>query len=456
MRVTWLRAIVAMVLAFISVPTVAVLDATPGSAAPLLGSNQQGAYDWFVGQGLPAAAAAGLVGNLDYESNGVNPDASQCGSNEEAPPQSYCGVGIAQWTWGQNSQSYRWEDLVGLARIEGDNTIGFGTTDPNSFPSLSVQEQFVWQELHTTDQATLGQIEGCATRQPISAAIQCATYAVQSGYEVPQNSTDENPNPGCVTPPGFCDRNADAEAIFQAYATPFTPSGLTVRGASSSAVTLSWQSSVASTGYEILRDGVVIGSTAGTTYTDTRVAPGTQYSYAVEGTNSNGVSTPSPAVAALTVPAQPSLSASASTLDALGGAVTVTAAAAGASSYNYAYASSPGARPIGTWKPGDVWTDAGSKAVLVIPPNTSTRPETYAIWASATNSAGTSAATPWIGVKVGGRRPSRAVARPAKASRSAVDDASRRSSGSSVFGVQLAGGRWQWGQSSGSPPIRRA
>lgn len=415
MRVGWVRAAAAALGLIAVLIGIGVVVGAPGYAAPL-GSNQESAFDYFVSQGLPPAAAAGLVGNLDYESAGVNPAASQCGWDEEAPPASYCGVGIAQWTWGQDSETTRWEDLVGLANIEGETGVTFGTTDPNDFPSLSVQEQFVWQELNTTYRSVLGQIEGCAGQRPVLSAIQCATYAVQRGYEAPQNYTDGDPNPGCVTPPGFCDRYADAVAVFETYATPAEPLGLEVRAANSRAVALSWLPASRAAGYEVLRNGVVVGATTGTTFVDAGVDPGTSYRYAVESTSATGVSDPAPAVAATTAPPAPSVSASPSALTDAGGVVTLGLSAAGATSFNYAYALSPGAVPIRGWSPGTRLIGRSAGLHLGIPANPSTQPETYSILATATNAGGTSYSG-GITITVGGRRAS--LARTSKRSRRA-------------------------------------
>ncbi|MBO0691950.1 MAG: hypothetical protein J2P58_03540 [Acidimicrobiaceae bacterium] len=445
--------VLAVVLAFVSVSMgVGVLGATPGYAAPL-GSNQQAVFDWFVSQGLPAVATAGLVGNLDYESGGVNPKASQCGSSEVAPPGGYCGVGIAQWTWGQNSGANRWQDLVGFAKIKGESGVTFGTTDPNSFPSLSVQAQFVWQELNTTHRPVLAQLRACSTRGPVLDAIKCATYAVQRGYEVPQNAADENPNPGCASPPNFCNRYADAVALYQTYAPPSEPLGLKLSGANASEVALSWYPSPGSSGYRVLRNGVPVASTTTTRYTDTGLRAGTSYTYTVAGTNSSGISVPSPALTAITAPAAPSLSASASALTYVGGAVTLFATAAGATAFNYSYASTSGALPIKGWLP-KTWATGRARSVrLDVPPNSSTQPKTYAVTASATNSGGTSEPET-IAITVRGKNPSKPIAKSVKDRVPSAGYASKTEGPSSRFVYQLTNGRFPLGQPATDPAPR--
>ncbi|UJF33920.1 family 14 glycosylhydrolase [Paenibacillus hexagrammi] len=66
---------------------------------------------------------------------------------------------------------------------------------------------------------------------------------------------------------------------------PTVPSNLTSTAKTDTSVTLSWTAStdaVGVTGYEIWRDGVKVGTTAGTSYTQTGLAAGTAYSYSVK------------------------------------------------------------------------------------------------------------------------------------------------------------------------------
>src|SRR5215472_13538310 len=56
-----------------------------------LSPNAQTAYEYFVGQGLTSFQAAGIVGNLEQESN-IDPTIKQFGGGP--------GRGIAQWSAG--------------------------------------------------------------------------------------------------------------------------------------------------------------------------------------------------------------------------------------------------------------------------------------------------------------------------------------------------------------------
>ena len=69
---------------------------------------------------------------------------------------------------------------------------------------------------------------------------------------------------------------------------PGTPTGT---GVTSTQVGLSWTASTDNVGvlrYDVLRDGAVVATAAGTTFTDTTVAPGTTYTYAVRAYDAAG------------------------------------------------------------------------------------------------------------------------------------------------------------------------
>ncbi|MEJ2852398.1 MULTISPECIES: PQQ-dependent sugar dehydrogenase [unclassified Saccharothrix] len=85
---------------------------------------------------------------------------------------------------------------------------------------------------------------------------------------------------------------------------PSTPTGVTAT-ASGTSVAVAWSAStdnIGVTGYEVLRDGVQVGSTSGTTsFTDSGLAANTRYEYRVRARDAQGNrSTPSTAVAVTT------------------------------------------------------------------------------------------------------------------------------------------------------------
>jgi len=96
---------------------------------------------------------------------------------------------------------------------------------------------------------------------------------------------------------------------------PSAPANLSVTPRSASRLDLSWTASTDNegvAGYEVTRDGAPIASTAGTTYSDTGLAPDTTYSYSVQALDAAGnisgpsntvtVTTPLPDTTAPSVP----------------------------------------------------------------------------------------------------------------------------------------------------------
>jgi chitodextrinase len=88
-----------------------------------------------------------------------------------------------------------------------------------------------------------------------------------------------------------------ASATTEADTTPPTaPGSLTATGVTASQVGLSWSPSsdnVGVTGYQVVRNGSVIATASGTSYTDTTVAPSTSYTYQVIAVDAAGNSTAS-------------------------------------------------------------------------------------------------------------------------------------------------------------------
>ena len=99
-----------------------------GAAASALTANDKTAFDYFLGKGLTPVQAAGIVGNLDQESN-MNPGAVQPGGP---------GRGIGQWSVGG-----RWD------HDSGDNAVAYASTHGMSVSSLGLQLDFIWFELTT-------------------------------------------------------------------------------------------------------------------------------------------------------------------------------------------------------------------------------------------------------------------------------------------------------------------
>lgn len=72
---------------------------------------------------------------------------------------------------------------------------------------------------------------------------------------------------------------------------PSAPTGLAASGTTANSTTLSWTAStdnVGVTGYQVFRGGTQVGTTAGTSYTDTGLSASTSYSYTVKATDAAG------------------------------------------------------------------------------------------------------------------------------------------------------------------------
>lgn len=84
------------------------------------------------------------------------------------------------------------------------------------------------------------------------------------------------------------------------------PTGLTVTGTTGTTASLSWSAVGGAASYNVYRGGTKVGSATGTSYTDTGLTPGTNYTYTVAAVDSSGsVGTQSSAVPATTTGYQP-------------------------------------------------------------------------------------------------------------------------------------------------------
>jgi MYXO-CTERM domain-containing protein len=145
---------------------------------PDLFTNDEAAYDYFLGKGLTNFQSAGIVGNLDQES-GVDPTAVQQGGP---------GRGIAQWSVGG-----RWDTDA------NDNCLWYATQQGQSSTSLTLQLDFIWYELTTFSGYGLAALKATTN-------VTDATVAFETDFE------------GC----GTCDQSTRisyAEGVLSAYGT---------------------------------------------------------------------------------------------------------------------------------------------------------------------------------------------------------------------------------------------
>jgi len=103
-------------------------------------------------------------------------------------------------------------------------------------------------------------------------------------YNISVTATGFNPASGNATVTGGQTTTKDFSLTPSDTQAPTTPTGLTANATGPTTVQLSWTAStdnVAVAGYDIQRDGSVIGSSTGTTYTDSGATPDTTLTYRV-------------------------------------------------------------------------------------------------------------------------------------------------------------------------------
>jgi MYXO-CTERM domain-containing protein len=130
-------------------------DVSQAGAAVSPSPNDQAAFDYFIGKGLTSIQAAGIVGNLDQESQ-VDPTAVQAGGP---------GRGIAQWSVGG-----RWDTDA------NDNVLSYASTQGESSTSLTLQLEFIWYELTTFSGYGLSELRAATN-------VTDATVAFETYYE---------------------------------------------------------------------------------------------------------------------------------------------------------------------------------------------------------------------------------------------------------------------------------
>lgn len=148
-----------------------------GTTSDAVSSDEHTAYEFFVGKGLKGFQAAGIVGNLQQESD-VDPTAIEYGGGP--------GRGIAQWSVGGRWNADHDDNMVWYASAHGLNEW-----------SLTPQLEFIWYELETYSSYGLSELRA-------STNVTDATLVFQDRFE------------GC----GTCDQSnrvAYAEAVLSAY-----------------------------------------------------------------------------------------------------------------------------------------------------------------------------------------------------------------------------------------------
>ncbi len=123
--------------------------------------NVQKIFNYFIAKGLSAAAAAGIMGNMQAESR-FNPAAEQVpGSWEDMSDEFFHAVGLVQWDGGRRPAMIKYAESQGLT-VQDLKTA--------SDKSLGVELDYVWQEL-TTNYKTSTLVPLQAATKPDDAAF---------------------------------------------------------------------------------------------------------------------------------------------------------------------------------------------------------------------------------------------------------------------------------------------
>lgn len=120
---------------------------------PGVKGNAQQTIDFFMSKGLTRAQAAGIAGNLLYES-GFNPSAVGDGGTS---------FGVAQWHLGRGNAMKTWTQAHGY-----------------SSTSFKGQLEFLWHELNSNESYALGKLR--ATSTPYDAGMAFCRYFERPAY----------------------------------------------------------------------------------------------------------------------------------------------------------------------------------------------------------------------------------------------------------------------------------
>lgn len=129
--------------------------------------NPQKAFNYLVGQGLQPFQAAGIVGNLMWESGGVDPTADERLGHAHTPTPGV-GFGIAQWTYPSRQQG-----LLTLAKQMA----------PLGVDTMDVQLAYLWDEL--TGKPPASDYSSSLAAVKASANVSDATTVFMRIYESP-------------------------------------------------------------------------------------------------------------------------------------------------------------------------------------------------------------------------------------------------------------------------------
>ncbi|GAA0583671.1 peptide ABC transporter substrate-binding protein [Kribbella sandramycini] len=197
--------------------------------------------------------------------------------------------------WAAGPKAIKWSGSSGPQNVVYNNALSKQTTENGTYQSYYPDRQRVYQFGSSSADATKFQhlaVNGATI--PDWASRETADYTAPNGG-VNATRTDASGSLFLRNPGGGGSDDTTA---------PSTPSNLRSTSTTSSSVALAWNAAtdnVGVTGYDVLRNGTVVGSSTGTTYADTGLAGATTYSYTVRAKDAAGnQSTVSNAAAATT------------------------------------------------------------------------------------------------------------------------------------------------------------
>ena len=158
----------------------------------------------------------------------------------------------------------------------------------------------------TTSSGTTGSGSGCAAAWSSTAIYTAGMTASVNGVNYKANWWTQGQNPDTSSGASCSGQPWTSTGVCAACTSaPSVPTGLAVSATTGTTAVLTWQaasaaSNCAVTGYTILQNGGPVGTTAGTSFTATGLTPQTTYSFAVEASNSAGLSAPSASIAVTT------------------------------------------------------------------------------------------------------------------------------------------------------------
>ncbi len=199
--------------------------------------------------------------------------------------------------WAAGPKAVKWSGSSGPQNVVYNNALSKQTTEGGAYQSYYPDRQRLYQFGSSSADATKFQhlaVNGATI--PDWASRETADYTVPNGG-VNASRTDASGSLFLRNPGGGGEDDTTP---------PSTPSSLRVTSTTSTSAALAWNASVDNvgvTGYDVLRNGAVVGTSTGTTYTDTGLTAATSYSYTVRAKDAVGnQSGPSNSVLATTQP----------------------------------------------------------------------------------------------------------------------------------------------------------